>query len=268
MKRISIFIAMIIIALSASAQSGREKGLVFRPEVGVGLFSVGTFENITTIHTITASPIGIGWVNNDTFLKNEGTLGLAFNLMANLGANLNTNFYMGGGLGLYGNGNSTSMALYANPRIYLGDHKVTFFFDIKAGYLMNVKSGSINYDKYYIPNRLSDKTNYYYNDIYGILVNTEDYKDFVTIKESVLKIDGLFASLGFGIEINRSSFSIALDFFNTNLETTILNHYYTFPDDDIYDISSVPTVYDNNIEKVNNSKMGFSIAFKYGYSIF
>ena len=51
MKKLSIIIALMLVAFAASAQSGREKGFVFRPEVGIGFYGVNTFENICTINT-------------------------------------------------------------------------------------------------------------------------------------------------------------------------------------------------------------------------
>ena len=58
MKKLSIFIALMFVAFAASAQSGREKGFVFRPEVGLGLYSVVTFENVFSINTFTAPGFG------------------------------------------------------------------------------------------------------------------------------------------------------------------------------------------------------------------
>lgn len=268
MKKLSILIAFIVIAFSVSAQSGRERGLVIRPEVGLGMFSVGTFENVCSINTFIAP--GFGYKNENVFLKNKGTSGTSYNLMANVGINLNTRLYIGGGAGLYGNGSSTSLALYANPRIYLSDKKFSFFFDIKAGYLMGLSGKSFDGDEdFYIKNGLLDKTNYYYDG--SSFHTTEDYSKFLTVKENQLRAKGYYFSLGFGFEVNRSSFGIALDLFNTNLQTTIENHYYYFTDDDAHSgsESDLPIAYNNETKTYDDSnKLGLSFAIKYGYSIF
>lgn len=86
-----------LIALTASAQSGREKGFVFRLGVGLGFYGVGTFENVCSINTLTAP--GFGKQNTNVFLKNEGVSGTAYNVMANLGANLSPYVFLGGGVG-------------------------------------------------------------------------------------------------------------------------------------------------------------------------
>ena len=264
MKKISIFIALIIIALSASAQSGREKGLVFRPELGIGLFGVGTFENISTIKTFVAP--GFGKENNDIFLKNEGTFGLTYNLMLNMGGNFNPYFYLGAGAGLYGNNGSTSLALYANPRIYLGDRKATFFFDLKGGYILGFGAAHLNSDTYFIKKDPFDRY-YYWNGT--SFKTTEDYNDFVTVLSNELRTDGYYFSFGFGIEVNRSSFGMAFDFFNMNLKTTVQNHYWSYADNDVHGAEEAPTVFHNKVEVYDDSnKMGFSVTFKYSYSIF
>ena len=264
MKKLSIFIALMLVALAASAQSGREKGFVFRPEVGLGLYSVGTFENVCSINTFTAP--GFGKENTTVFLKNEGTDGAAYNLMANFGYNFSPYVFLGGGVGFYG-GSGASVALYANPRFYLGDRKATFFFDLKSGYLLGLSGKSMDNDAYYLKHDLFDKTNYYWDG--NAFHTTEDYNDFVTIKENALCAKGYFVSFGFGVEVNRSSFGMAIDLYNMNLETTIENHYWSYADNEVHGAEEAPTVHHTDVVKYDDSnQLGYSITFKYGYSIF
>ena len=262
MKRILLIIC-ILSAFTASAQSGREKGFVFRPEVGLGLYGVGTFENVCSINTFTAP--GLGKENTTVFLKNEGVSGAAYNLMANFGANLSPYVFLGGGVGLYG-GSGASLAFYANPRFYLGDRKTTFFFDLKSGFLVGLSGKSMDDDAFYLKHDVFDKTNYYWDG--NAFHTTEDYKDFVTVKENALCAKGFFVSFGFGVEVNRSSFGMAIDLYNMNLETTIENHYWSYADNEVHGAEEAPTVHHTDVVKYDDSnKLGYSVTFKYGYSI-
>lgn len=264
MKKYLLTIVLIITVLSVSAQSNRKKGLVFRPEVGVGIFGVGTFENICSINTFVAPFFDME--NNNVFLKNEGTLSVSYNIMLNMGGNFNPYFYLGGGAGLYGNGGSTSLALYANPRVYLGNRKVSFFFDLKGGYMFGLGAMHLGNDTYYIKYDIFD-TYYYWN---GTKFNTtEDYQDFVTVLSNDLRTSGYYFSFGFGIEVNRSSFGMTIDLFNMNLKTTVQEHYWSYADNEVHSNDEVPTVYHNSVKVYDDSnKTGFSVSFKYGYSIF
>ena len=266
MKKLSIIIALMLVAFAASAQSGREKGFVFRPEVGIGFYGVNTFENICTINTFEKRTLSNTMNNSDVFLKYDGTNGFAYNLMANVGYNFNPYIFLGGGVGLYG-GSGASLALYANPRFYLGDKKTSFFFDLKAGYLLGLSGKSaFDDDSYY----LYKGPKYYYWDAEGNLFNnTDDYNKFVTVKDNSLMAKGYFFSIGFGWEVNRSSFGVAFDFFNMNLTTTVEQHYWSFATNGDHSTIDVPEVYHNDVVKYDDAnKMGYSVAFKYAYSIF
>ncbi len=263
MKRLSIFIALMFVALTASAQSGREKGWVLRPEVNAGYYIVGTFENVCTINTLTT--YGYGYCNNDVFLKNEGSFGADYNLLVNYGYMFNPIFFLGAGVGINGYDGAMSIPVYINPRIYLGNRGFSCFFDFKVGYNFGISAESLDINKYYIPNWFFDYTNYYYDGHNYHM--TENYFDFVTIEKSAMRIKGYYFSMGFGFEIKRHSFGFAFDLFNANLETTLHEHYYTYPNSQVS--SENPTIYHNKTVKYDDSNTtGFAFTLKYGYSIF
>lgn len=263
MKRLSIFIALMLVALTASAQSERVKGWVLRPEVNAGYYIVGTFENVCTINTLTT--YGMGYFNHDVFLKHEGSYGAAYNLLANYGYMFNPIFFLGAGVGINGYDGAMSIPVYINPRIYLGNRGFSCFFDFKVGYNFGISAESLDINKYYIPNWFFDYTNYYYDGHNYHM--TENYFDFVTIEKSAMRIKGYYFSMGFGFEIKRHSFGFAFDLFNANLETTLHEHYYTYPNSQVS--SENPTIYHNKTVKYDDSNTtGFAFTLKYGYSIF
>ena len=263
MKKFTIIIALMLVALTASAQSAREKGWVLRPEVNAGYYIVGTFENVCTINTL--STYGLGYFNHDVFLKHEGSYGAAYNLSANYGYMFNPIFFLGAGVGINGYDGAMSLPVYINPRIYLGNRGFSCFFDFKVGYNFGISAENLDINKYYIPNWLLDYTNYYYNGYYYTM--TENYFDFVTIDKSAMKIKGYYFSVGFGFEIKRHSFGFAFDLFNANLETTLHEHYYSYPNAHIN--NDPPTIYHNKTVKYDDSNTtGFAFTLKYGYSIF
>ena len=69
MKKHIILISLVLVTFFASAQSRtlREKGLVFRPEVGLGSYSVGTFENICGINSFAKASLGTTMYNHNIF---------------------------------------------------------------------------------------------------------------------------------------------------------------------------------------------------------
>ena len=265
MKKFVIFIALTISALGLLAQSGREKGYVFRPEVGIGAFGFGTYENICEINTFGKYSWNSSFSNNNVYLKNKGDSGLNYSLLANYGYQCNPFIYLGGGAGFYGNNGGVSEALYVNPRLYLGNRRFSFFFDLKGGYALNLFGTQADKDSYYIKKHVVDPTIYYYDET-GFH-ETLEYDKFVTVKSGVYRVQGFFTSFAFGFEVNRSSYSFCLDLYNTNMKTTVENHYWEFSGDGYH--SGNPTVYNTKTETYDDAnKLGFTLAFRYGYSIF
>lgn len=265
MKKFVIIITLIISTLSLSAQSGREKGFVFRPEVGAGAFSIGNYENVYEINTFGKYSFSSSYSNNNVYLKNEGAGGLNYSLLANYGYQFNPYIFIGGGAGFYGNNGGVSAALYVNPRIYFGDRHFSFYLDLKGGYALNLFGTQVDKESYYIKKHLLDPTIYYYDE--DGFHETLEYDKFVTVKSGVYRVKGFFTSFAFGFEINRSSYSFCLDLYNTNLKTTVENHYWEFSDNESH--SDNPTIYNTKTETYDDAnKLGFTLAFRYGYSIF
>lgn len=271
MKKHIIFILLVLVTFLASAQSKslREQGPVFRPEVGLGLYSVGTFENICGINTFAKSTFGTSMYNQNVFLKNKGDSGISYNFLANYGMLLTHWIYIGAGTGFYGNNGGVSMPLYINPRIYLGNRKTTFFFDFRAGYAVSLFGNKLDDDSYFIKRGLLDKTIYCYNSITGEFVETLDYSDFVSIKSSALRMQGYYLSFGLGFESGRSSYTFSVDVFNTNLKTTVENHYWEYENNSGEGIKDAPTKYNTETNTYDDAnKRGWVLSFKYGYCLY
>ena len=271
MKKHLILILLVLATFLASAQSKslREKGPVFRTEAGLGLYSVGTFENICGINTFVKSSFGTSMSNQNIFLKNKGDSGISYNFLANYGMLFNSWLYTGGGAGFYGNNGGASMLFYINPRIYLGNRRTTFFFDFRAGYAINLFGNKLDDDSYFIKKGVFDKTNHYYNSTTGEFVETLDYSDFVSIQSSALGMQGYYLSFGLGFERERSSYTFSIDVFNTNLKTTVENHYWEYADSNYHDPSDAPTKYNTETNTYDDAnKRGWVLSFKYGYILY
>ena len=245
MKKHIILILLVLVTFLASAQSKslREQGPVFRLEVCLGLYSVGTFENICGINTFAKSTFGTSMYNQNVFLKNKGDSGISYNFLANYGMLLTHWIYIGAGTGFYGNNGGVSMPFYINPRIYLGNRKTTFFFDFRAGYAMNLFGNNLD--------------------------ETLDYSDFVSIKSSALRMQGYYLSFGLGFESGRSSYTFSVDVFNTNLKTTVENHYWEYENNSGEGIKDAPTKYNTETNTYDDAnKRGWVLSFKYGYCLY
>ena len=267
MKKTIILISLVLVTFFASAQSKslREKGLVFRPEVGLGLYSVGTFENICGINAFAKSTFGTSMYNQNIFLKNKGDSGISYNFLANYGILCNSWIYVGVGTGFYGNNGGVSMTFYINPRIYLGNRKTTFFFDFRAGYAVNLFGNKLDDDSYFIKKGIFDKTIYCYNSTTDEFIETLDYSDFVSIKSSALRMKGYYLSFGLGFESGRSSYTFSVDVFNTNLKTTVENHYWEYAES----TKDAPTKYNTETNTYDDAnKRGWVLSFKYGYCLY
>lgn len=271
MKKHLILIILILATFFASAQSRslREKGPVFRPEVCLGIYSVGTFENICGINTFAKSTFGNTMYNQNVFLKNEGDSGISYTFLANYGMLLTHWVYIGAGTGFYGNNGGVSMPFYINPRIYLGNRKTTFFFDFRAGYAINLFGNKLADDSYFIKKGVFDKTIYYYNSTSDEFIETLDYTNFVTIKSSAMRMRGYYLAFGLGFERGRSSYIFSIDVFNTNLKTTVENHYWEYVDNSGENAKDAPTKYNTETNTYDDAnKLGWVLSFKYGHCLY
>ena len=271
MKKHLILIFLVLTTFLASAQnrSLREKGPVFRPEVGLGLYSVGTFENICGINSFAKTSLGTTMYNHNIFLKNKGDSGISYNFLANYGILCNSWIYIGAGTGFYGNNGGVSVPFYVNPRIYLGNRRTTFYFDFRAGYAFALFGNKLDDDSYFIKKGVFDKTIYCYNSTTGEFVETLDYTDFVSIKSSALRMKGYYFSFGLGFERGRSCYTFSIDVFNTNLKTTVENHYWEYANSSADGVSEAPTKYNTETNTYDDAnKRGWVLSFKYGYIIY
>ena len=270
MKKYIILISLVLVTFFASAQSRslREKGLVFRPEVGLGTYSVGTFENICGINSFAKASLGTTMYNHNIFLKNKGDSGISYNFLANYGMLVARWIYIGVGTGFYGNNGGVSVPFYVNPRIYLGNRRTTFYFDFRAGYAFSLFGNKLDDDSYYIKRGVFDKAIYYYNSTTDEFIETLDYTNFVTVKSSALRMKGYYFSFGLGFESGRSSYTFSIDVFNTNLKTTVENHYWEYANSG-ESVKDAPTKYNTETNTYDDAnKRGWVLSFKYGYSLY
>lgn len=249
-------------------KSLRKKGWVFRPEIRAGVnnnisgVSDGDYVKFVRFNIDNAGGVWDNKYLNGTSVKmpnfnNPLSLGIA----ANMGYQLNPFVYMGLGLGIDANYLSPiiSMPLYVNPRIYLNNAKRSFYIDMKVGTSISIKASKLE------PEALQLYDGYYYSDG-SFLWSYNGYKDFVSI-EYVYKVKGLSTAFEIGIEYKHSSFGIVLNYQKIYCEHVYNNHYYYFGDTNLHSNSEVPN-YNNDNYVESESKMFYTVMFKYGYSIF
>ena len=113
-----------------------------------------------------------------------------------------------------------------------------------------------------------DKTIYYYNNSTDEFIETLDYTNFVTVKSSALRMKGYYFSFGLGFESGRSSYTFSIDVFNTNLKTTVENHYWEYANSG-ESVKDAPTKYNTETNTYDDAnKRGWVLSFKYGYSLY
>ena len=151
------------------------------------------------------------------------------------------------------------MPLYVNPRIYLNNAKRSFYIDMKVGTSINIKASKLE------PEARQLYNGYYYSDG-SYLWSYNGYKDFVSV-EYAYKVKGLSTAFEIGIEYKHSSFGIVLNYQKIYCEHVYNNHYYYFGDTNWHSNSEVPKYYNDNCVE-SESKMFYTVMFKYGYSIF
>ena len=130
------------------SKSGREKGLVIRPEIGVGMGSLGKSDNYYALYL-------------------QGSVDYQFNpyFNAGVGAGFSTNNWCYGGIG---KDRVMSLPVYANIRAYLCNTMVSPFFDFKIGYNIPHKEGCIQ-DEHNSPLNLWHNSYLKIEGLYGML---------------------------------------------------------------------------------------------------
>ena len=130
------------------SKSGREKGLVIRPEIGVGMGSLGKSDNYYSLYF-------------------QGSANYQFNsyFNAGVGAGFSTNNWCYGGIG---KDKVMALPVYANLRAYLCDKKVSPFFDLKMGYNIPLNEGRIR-EEYNPPLHLWNDSYFKIKGLYGML---------------------------------------------------------------------------------------------------
>ena len=130
------------------SKSGREKGLVVRPEFGVGVGSLGKSDNYYALYL-------------------QGSVDYQFNpyFNAGVGAGFSTNNWCLGGIG---KDKVMALPVYANLRAYLCDKKVSPFFDLKMGYNIPLNEGRIR-EEYNPPLHLWNDYYLKIDGLYGLL---------------------------------------------------------------------------------------------------
>ncbi len=235
--------------------------------MNLGLFSVGTFEDVCSINTIVAGGLGLGKMNDEIFLKNDGAQGLSISAFANYGYQFNHFIFLGAGLGVTGNNGSMSLPIYINPRIYLSTYESGCFFDFKIGYAFGLSTSSAANDNYYMPIGAGYKTAYYYDG--SEFHTTEDYTKFADVESSEMSVKGYYFSVAFGYEWKRSNIALAIDMYNVNLKSTIKNHYYYYPDSEVHGAEEAPSEYNGTTKTYDDSnKTGIGVVLKYSYRVF
>lgn len=122
-----VLLALFGLTLFSDAQevskSGREKGLVIRPEIGVGMGSLGKSDNYYALYL-------------------QGSVDYQFNpyFNAGVGTGFSNNKWSLAG---FGKDRVMALPIYANLRAYLCDKKVSPFFDLKMGYNIPLNEGRI-----------------------------------------------------------------------------------------------------------------------------
>lgn len=271
MKKLYTLLTVVLMSVAAYAQTGHEKGFILRPEVNLGLFSVGTFEDVCSINTFVAGGYGLGKMNEERFIKNEGAQGLSISAFANYGYQFNHFIFLGAGLGVAGNNGSVSLPIYINPRLYLSRYESGCFFDFKIGYAIGLSASSAANDNYYMPTGLGYKTAYYYdgNPPTGNFQTTEDYTKFMDVESSEMSVKGYYFSVAFGYEWKRSNIALGIDMYNVNLKTTVKNHYYSYADNEVHGAEEAPTESNTTTKTYDDSnKMGVGVVLKYSYRVF
>ncbi|MBR4836901.1 MAG: hypothetical protein IK004_00500 [Bacteroidales bacterium] len=130
------------------SKSGREKGLIIRPEIGVGMGSLGKSDHYYALYL-------------------QGSVDYQFNpyFNAGVGAGFSTNNWCLGGIG---KDKVMALPVYANLRAYLCDKKVSPFFDLKMGYNIPLNEGRIR-EEYNPPLHLWNDSYFKIKGLYGML---------------------------------------------------------------------------------------------------
>lgn len=219
-------------------KSIRAKGWVFRPEISLGGFVFADYDEYSYYY-----PSYYDYSYKFTFYIQE-TNGFAYNTNANLGYQFNPYVYLGLGCGINGyynnnhnNTNNISAPLYLNPRFYILNKKISFYFDLKLGYSFNISSSPVDY----------------YTHVHDTYWNNKSYTTIIKNKNMA---QGAMSSIEFGIEYKHSSFGFVISSCRVSHEITIENNYY------------INNTYISNIEECSRNYVGSSYMFRYGYSIY
>lgn len=176
-------------------KSLRHKGLVFRPEIGVGLMPKGLFHDVPAY--IYSYIVHVWYHDYDK--------GIYVVLNANVGYQINPFVYLGFGVGadLKTSSSMMSLPIYLNPRFYVNDSKTSLFFDIKLGYAASLKSSEAIVDDFYC------------------VVDDVNASNVTT----ATKFDGFIGEFGVGLEYKYSSFGVSVGYQHFNSEINIKNFH-------------------------------------------
>lgn len=167
-------------------KSLRKKGYVFRTEIGAG------FLYNSKQYVFGLDDAGLGAGGYDVVCKDYNDIKY-FILVLNTGYQINPFVYMGVGVGIDNKALSMiSLPLYLNPRLYMKDTMISWYFDAKIGYAVSLKSSDC-----------------YRDDFYNL------------IQDSNVEFSGLFCEFGIGVEYKHLNFGAS--FGVQNLHSNI--HY-------------------------------------------
>ena len=246
-------------------RSLRKKCWVFRPEIGAGVNkALDWSDDFVNFNIFDMDQNNGVWNNNYAHGKYVSrdllNFEISFRTVANFGYQFNPFIYLGVGLGVDVNYWSpiVSMPLYINPRVYLNNARCSYYIDLKVGTSVNLKSANEE------PS---------YEDVYGWYYNGDGFswaynghKDFVSV-DYAYKVKGLSTAIEIGMEYKHSSFGIVFNYQSIYWEGEYSNHYYYYGDSGWHSVNDVP-YYNGNTNVKSESKMFYTVMFKYGYSIF
>lgn len=225
-------------------RSIREKSWVFKPEVSIGI--------LPTIYIRLSHAISDGHKDYHNYyfnIKNYEDNTITYNLLANLGYQINPFIYVGMGTGIMGiSSDYFSMPLYFNPKFYLNNRKVNVYLGFKVGCFITIAS-SKNF-------KITSNSSYidYYNG-HGwenVPCNYQNWFDAVTNTtcNSIISFD-------LGIEYKHSSFSISTGFYYMMMDAVVTNHYY-----------QTSNYYDTSSYNYKDDAYIVFVMLNYGYNIY